>query len=758
MAPISLSDEYDTRKVQTAVLGGAGSGRPVFLPYDHTDFDRFMRGRGRDDFYCGTLLGGCGKILTVRRSEVKKCHFAHRPPIHCRRTAVGEDSADHLYIGQALQHWLKQQGQRRVIVDYIDLGSGPGGAVEVRFDSGRSVIRVQMDRMPLRGWQTARLQSSTKQKRIHWTYGPGSGLAHNEVAEHGHAVRFECRTVGHTREVYVGTQLTDHTIDWVPLAEARLSEDGVVTPRLAPTTGNHDTTLAPALVAFPLLPGTIAFTGTVQVSRSNDDTHFYDADVQPRGFALTRARISLPRRATQPVPHRLHVIDGVAHLYPLLNDDEGLPRWLIEADECSPLAETADPRWPDLHPAIPVPQPRPVTAPSPVENEQPLDEGFLDEHSVVDTFRTKLTQIARSRGIINWEKLVTHAGFTSGDFTPADRVRLLVTVDHPRADQKPVLSSLVKLYGDQPGTPPPFFADVLAGLGWKSGLSDVRVREIHQREIRNAYAVVSQTSTTSAGATDTTTRNDRFLVGRFREHLHLVAIGHGLIKWENLLKRQGIRANTVSAQERTRLLAAMDWPLSADKPVLSALVQAEGSHSTALFEAVLRELGWKPTAAAPTVAEALKVERNRAYAWAAAKAKGRALPRGHSINSAAWRRDFDFNAVVNAVRQALIEAAHRKMCVGWQFLASAAGHVPGDFKDRDREAILVSVDRMAAPVGVLLSSLVIGPGHTPVPYFDNVLRQLGRPHGLRPIELGTVRRTEQERAFAFYGRAADTSQ
>ncbi|MFI8093874.1 hypothetical protein ACIF9R_37160 [Streptomyces sp. NPDC086080] len=44
----------DTRKVQTAVLDGAESDRPVFLPYDHDDFDVFMRTRTREDFYCGT--------------------------------------------------------------------------------------------------------------------------------------------------------------------------------------------------------------------------------------------------------------------------------------------------------------------------------------------------------------------------------------------------------------------------------------------------------------------------------------------------------------------------------------------------------------------------------------------------------------------------------------------------------------------------------------------------------------------------------
>ncbi|CAM5602495.1 hypothetical protein SMICM304S_07270 [Streptomyces microflavus] len=54
------SEADDTRKVQTAVTYGAESDQPVFLPYAHDNFDRFMRGRTRDDFYCGVLLGGCG--------------------------------------------------------------------------------------------------------------------------------------------------------------------------------------------------------------------------------------------------------------------------------------------------------------------------------------------------------------------------------------------------------------------------------------------------------------------------------------------------------------------------------------------------------------------------------------------------------------------------------------------------------------------------------------------------------------------------
>ncbi|MET8418932.1 competence protein CoiA family protein [Streptomyces sp. NPDC005134] len=649
MPPIaSVPDEDDTRKVQTAVVGGAGSDWPVFLPYDHDGFDRFMRGRSRNDFYCGTLLGGCGKILTVRRSEVKKCHFAHRPPVHCRRTAVGEESADHLYIGQALQRWLRRQGHQSVTVQYLDLGSGPGGAIELRFDSDRRMIRVQMDRLSLRDWQTAREQSATAWPEAYWSYGSGSELAHNEATEHGHAIRFECRTVDDTREVYVGTQLKDHSVEWVPLAEAHLDDTGIVAPRLAEQAGRRaDETEVP--VAFPLLPGSIAFTGAEEVTAPGDESRLYEADVQPRGSVLVRARISLPRAAAQPQPHRLHVIDGIAHLstFPMSAGTDA--NWLIiHADGCSPLAERTDPRWPDLRPPKQVPDRAAVQVDVPELGPAPhADTGATSAVSLVQAFRARLTQVARSRSVINWETLVSTVGASPSDFTAADRIRLLVAVDYPRADDKPVLSSLVKLRGESPD-PPSFFADILASLGRDAARDQGTLAEVHQRELVSAYAIVRGEST------DEVTRS-------------------------------------LSAQEERRLAARKTVPAPRTSTVVGNRISAGGVMS----------------------------------------------PVSH-------------NAAVKSVRRALIDAAQHQRCVGWQFLAAAAGYEPEDITESRRIAILVAVDRANSASGVLLSSLVIGPGHTPVPYFDTILKQLGRPHGLRPIELGTVRKTEQARAFAAY--------
>ncbi|MFH9466167.1 competence protein CoiA family protein [Streptomyces clavifer] len=647
----SFPDEEDTRKVQTAVVGGAGADWPVFLPYDHDGFDRFMRGRGRDDFYCGTLLGGCGRVLTVRRSERKKCHFAHRPPVHCRRTAVGEDSADHLYIGQALRRWLQQQSHQSVSVKYLDHGFGPGGAVEVRFGAPRRMIRVQMGRLALRAWQTERAPAlGGGAAAVHWAYGPGSGLAHNEASEHGHAIRFECRTVDDLREVYVGTQMTDHSVEWVPLAEAHLDATGIVTPQLAEQVGMRAEAEPQAPVAFPLLPGSIAFTGGIEVTAQGDESRLYDADVQPRGSVLIRARISLPRGVAQPQPHRIHVIDGMAHLSTLPMPSEADASWLvIHADGCSPLAETRDPRWPDLKPPEQVLEPPAEEAAAPALAPGPdVAERATRKVSIVQAFRARLTQIAHARGVINWEKLVPHAGAAPGEFSPADRVRLLAAVDYPRAADKPILSSLVKIQGDAIGAPR-LFADILAELGRDDATEEGTLDEVHEREMHRAYA---------------------------------------LVRGETV----DVVVQSLRAQEERRLTAG--------KAVHGARTPATVGN----------------------------------------KAGGRAPI-----------RRYNHQAAVRAVRKALMDAAEHQRCVGWQFLAAAAGHDPDELTVSHRISILVGVDRADSPSGVLLSSLVIGPGHTPVPYFDKVLKQLGRPHGLRPIELGALRKTEQARAFAAHG-------
>ncbi|MFE0577582.1 competence protein CoiA family protein [Streptomyces sp. NPDC058874] len=308
-----FADEEDTRKVQTAVIGGAGSDDPVFLPYDYDEFDLFMRGRSRDDFYCGTLLGGCGKKLAAKRYTEKKCHFAHRPPVHCRRTANGESSADHLYIGQALTRWLARQNHRQAKASYRTVGDRPGGTVDFRLSGGRQLIRVQMARLGLHPWRQEAEDLARGADHVEWLFGPDSMLAFDRVESHGYAIRAECRTVGVTREVRIGIQLPGNTIEWTTLEECSLTPQGVVTPGLvsAPQgivprgSAEAATTPTPRL-SFALADDTVAFTGAAPRADVQSPTgapgSVYDADIQPLGSDVIRARIVLPHASTPPQP------------------------------------------------------------------------------------------------------------------------------------------------------------------------------------------------------------------------------------------------------------------------------------------------------------------------------------------------------------------------------------------------------------------------------------------------------------------------
>ncbi|WP_030964274.1 competence protein CoiA family protein [Streptomyces sp. NRRL S-378] len=732
-------EEDDTRKVQTAVVGKAGSDQPVFLPYDPADFDAFMRDRTREDFYCGTLLGGCGKKLTAKRYTEKKCHFAHRPPVHCRRRANGEASADHLYIGQALKRWLRGQGRPDATVTYPDLGSGPGGAVEVRFAGGTRIVRVQMDRLPFPAWRETRERLGARHTAgVHWAYGPDSGLAHNEADAHGHAIRFSCRTEHGTREVYVGRQAPGRAVESVPLAHCHLTERGIATPG----TG--------APVSFPLAPGSVAFTGAVEIpSPPGGGVRLYRADAQPLESGPVRARIALPRQYAVPQPYLIHVL--AAHLVPPA-DGSSTAEWLIRAESARPLTGFTDPRWPDLVPAPAPPAPPAAVRVPPALGVPP------DTPRLLADLRRGLTDVAQRQDVVDWETLVRSAGEDPERFSAAEQVRLLVELDRPRAVGKPVLSSLLT---PEPGTPAPvfFFGAVLAGLGWRSDLPADRVTEIWERQRRTAYSLLRKEpdpepeppTPAEVAAPD----SDADLVSGLRELLRRVAKGRSVIKWATLLRQQGVAQASITPQERIRLLAAVDAPYRADSPLLSALVKAPGRPPgpPSYFGEVLKTLGWRPTTTTPTVAAAWTSGRERAYRAAGhGTARSTTLADGPPVPLAGLSRQLGIEGpvIIRTVRRTLTDAARRQVCVGWHTLAESLGRQPKDFSDRHRLAVLVAVDRPARPTGVMLSALVIGAGHAPVPYFADILRALGRPYDLRPIELGQVRKHEQARAFAAY--------
>ncbi|MFF3084544.1 competence protein CoiA family protein [Streptomyces nojiriensis] len=615
-------DEEDTRKVQTAVVGRAGSDDPVFLPYDHDEFDLFMRGRSRDDFYCGTLLGGCGKKLSAKRYTEKKCHFAHRPPVHCRRIANGESSADHLYIGQALTRWLLGQNHRQAKASYRTVKDRPGGTVDFRLSGGLQLIRVQLARLGLHPWRQEAEDLARGADHVEWLFGPDSMLAFDRVESHGYAIRVECRTAGVTREVRIGTQLAGNTIEWATLEKCILTRQGIITPSLVSTARGivpRGPAGAPASstppLSFLLADDTVAFTGAVPraevKSPAGPSDSVYDADIQPLGSAVTRARIVLPHASTPPNPSRVYLLREQVTLTPVDGPTADTPAWLLTAARTRRLDAREAAAWNGLKPPQPVP-----AAAGPLPVEPPPARPRLDDRDIVASFRETLERAARAHVRITWSELVGSARVTPQQFTSEHRCRLLIALDFPHAQDKPVLSSLL---GNENGEVPSFFAAVLTGLGWAPGLPENLVRQINETERRRAYELFGGSPVTAPptpSASPATTRPQPVpeprqpqsrsqaasvkltsptglpalqLVLALREHLKAVARnGADDITWRQLSANTGFDFDALSDERRAHLLFRVDEPLKRHDLMYAALLVTDDGKPLPYFPEILQ--------------------------------------------------------------------------------------------------------------------------------------------------------------------------
>ncbi len=518
---IPVGREEDTRKVQTAVLGGPDGHLPLFLPYEKHAADQLRRKHGSNAFTCGTLLGGCGKLLTLRACDDKKSHFAHRPPVRCARTALGEDSADHLYIGEAIAKWLRRQGQSSVEVQYVKQKGARSDAIEVRFGSKkkRRLIHVQMARRSFKEWQAdgERLTAPAGKPATIRMYGPESQLAPFELDATGHALRFRCATEDGTRVVYVGTHPPGHRVEWATLDKCRLVHAGIVTPWLEETPyGIRPKGTAPASrperpavdgrkaqtaqepavrdsgsgagPVLPLMTGHVAFTGAALVSEEGG-RRLYDVDAQPIGSAMFRARISLPGSIAAPEPHHVYVLTDRAAVLngPQLASPDS--RWMLRAEGFVRLAPAKAAEWELLEPRVPTREQDTTAAATPDPQQKPAPPAGADNKGPSrpltptppqpvpasdDRLVAELTRVlVRAAGegtTITWYELLKQTGTRPDDVNQARQLRLLTAVDAPHAKaHRPLLSSLITFSREaQPhdDTPPPFFRQVLLALGW----------------------------------------------------------------------------------------------------------------------------------------------------------------------------------------------------------------------------------------------------------------------------------------------------
>lgn len=219
----------DTRLVQTAVLGSPDSDTPVILPTDHRDLDLFRAHHANAQFWCGLLLGGCGRELVTKRYADRLCHFAHladpnQGPSACSRDAT---SADHLYVKAAVHTWLTEHGTRSearlVGADRRD----------VEFTAERLRLRVQLTALDTGQVRSEQERAADDGLELVWIVGDDPHISVEITGVGPTALRITCETVGSstpTRRVFIGRRDRAGRTTWTALNDCVPAAAGTPTP------------------------------------------------------------------------------------------------------------------------------------------------------------------------------------------------------------------------------------------------------------------------------------------------------------------------------------------------------------------------------------------------------------------------------------------------------------------------------------------------------------------------------------------------
>ncbi|MEV6652036.1 competence protein CoiA family protein [Streptomyces sp. NPDC051219] len=735
MPPVP-ADEEDTRKVQTAVAGGPGADRPVYLPMDAVQFDAFIGLHPTRDFYCGTLLGGCGKKLSARKYREKKCHFAHVASGVCRRTANDESSADHLYMGRALSDWLKAHQHRGVRTTYQHAGRPLRDAVDVSYDDGRRLLRVQLARKSKTVWEEddGRLRGS--HAAVEWLFGPDSMLANWQLDRQGYALRIRCVSVGPAREVEIGTQFPDAPVEWISLTQCSLTADGIVTPSLARVRAAGPAAPGPgapeaapdlearAFVDFPLAPKTVAFTGAVLQASSSPGRLLYRAVAQPYGSGPIDTLISLPAGTAAPEPDRVHLLLGATLSLSRSPGPEGLA-WLITADDTRTLGREAAQPWARLlSPHMPTAPVQRLRTPEEPQQVPPVSEST--DKGIVSAVRETLEEMAKGLSVIRLSRLTERIASVTESLNPERWTGILVELERSRGQGQPLLTALIKGHGSAPA---PFYVDVLTTLGRASELTGPGAAGHCERERSRVWAAYRPAPPTPQAVGPKPQRNREAaeseraaafdaLMDLAREAQHLEDVDTVDVL---AVRLGGLTGSTAAAEAVDDLV---DWivdrraeELYETAERLSLVMDRLDGGGDDLPHDHLHRLVREAEELAEEVGEDLAADESRHLArWRSYLASSADRPTLREIRSYA-----------SLLRPALRRAAREGRVTTWAQLGQSFEAPLMELHQDDKVAILVEVDRDTPKDEQPLSALIAARGGLgPHPLYQQVLFNLGR--------------------------------
>ncbi|RVU29006.1 hypothetical protein EOT10_03985 [Streptomyces antnestii] len=492
--------QIDFRLVQTAVMGGRDSDQPVILPEEAHNLDEFRRQFGKDDFWCGTLLGGCGERLMTKSYETKVCHFSHLPDrdgsrAACHRTANGVDSADHLFIKAHVTRWLAGQGHAAQ-AELCSLGHGPGDAVDFVLRATNQRLRFELRPNDYRSWRGTADSLAAKEGHVEWVFGLESAITRDMTARYGYALRVRCEIDGNSRRVLIGTVTENRPVAWSPLEQCRMTGDGLITPDLDELRGRgliregaarHDAVAS----SLPLRGAEIVFAIDGEARPDTDSPlveggrYLRSGFIKPAGHRILKAQLSLPHDTPRPTEQYVYQLAGAVRLLVTEADRPGESTlWAVRADSLIQLKGLDAERTGLWRPPValdePLPAPKPATRPAPAPTVPVQSQGSR----TATVLRRALEDVARDGATTTWKQLAERVGLDLAHLPDPKRRDLLVEVDKPRARNRSLLCVLVRAPS---GRPLSYIATVLRLLQVPAPASESALYRWSEEQIRAAH-------------------------------------------------------------------------------------------------------------------------------------------------------------------------------------------------------------------------------------------------------------------------------
>ncbi|MDX3631153.1 hypothetical protein PV728_12795 [Streptomyces europaeiscabiei] len=746
---------------------------------DATELDRWRKAHPTYSYWCGIQLGGCGGELSDKRYTHKVCHFAHHPnaPI-CYRTANGESSADHLFIKRGVQRLLSKQ-KLSAKVQTQNLGTGPGDAVDVHLPRARRRLRFQLSGLDYPAWRRAVDDLTDGTEDLDWIFGPDTPVTRELAGRHGFCLRVRCETVGGERRVHIGAETPDRTgaVQWTPLEDCVLTPTGLTTPDVETIRISRP---RPKLHSFPI-QGSLVFTPVLGANApthspfATEDRHLLVADVRPLDSPIVRALLSLPGDTDAPPAEHVYRVPDSARML-VLEDDHG---WAIEANRYMRLnAHDAQQTglWsppPGMHPepgpshapisrstkvaepqALAKPKAAPLVATTTVEPPaKPRPHTHAD---LVTQLRDTLADLARMRSTTTWAALARTIGWGLSNLSDIEHRDLLVEVDSPLSEYIPVRSALIR----HDGGPLPYLGDILHRLGVPFAKGSPQLKRWAAVETDRAFAAYGQPARAMGPRLDLTPHS-----------LPQGQVAKALRAWKTPPVTAPTRrtAPTATSKRQDAQLSELLAELSALRPGLSKPARKRANKAimgarVRLGELPVQRVPRRVKAASQSRAHHIQALQNALKDARKDIAQAEFLSRHQdeqrkstvpTAESPAPKREVpppelkQLSRAELRIRRGLIDTASRRETISLLDLPGAR-----TLRDASLLRMLTDMDRGLAPDAPLLSALATGPDGGPVPFFRQILKDVGLAVPQADEALMAIWRREQERAHAKYAYPA----